>query len=254
MEFEEVRQYVPGDDVRCIDWKVTARSRAPFIKMFREERELCVVIALDVSASTRTGTHRELREHLIARVGAVLSSIALQNKDRVGLVTFSDTVHNYFPPKKGRGMAYRLVHEALATRSEARGTSFKEVCHYLSRVLPRRCVVFFLTDLFDSAGETALALLARKHEVTVMKVRDPSDKELPRAGLLQVEDPESGARVLLDTTSHPVREAYRERVLTSEKALTERLRGAGVEVVELVTNRPFIPELRRFFERRAGAR
>ena len=215
IEFEEVREYLPGDDIRSIDWKVTARTGTPFIKSFREERELTVLIAVDVSASTHTGTRGQLREELIAKVGAVLTLIALGNNDKVGLLTFSDIVESYHPPRKARSAVWRILHEVLMPRSSKNTASDKtntaELFSFISRVMKRRAIIFVISDFLELNFEDELASVAKRHDLTVMPVVDPSDFQLPAAGLLKVVDPETGAERLIDSGNPTVQDEYRKR-------------------------------------------
>lgn len=252
IEFEEVRGYVPGDDVRAIDWKVTARMNYPYIKSYREERELSVMIAVDISSSTATGTREQLRETLLAQVGAVLTLIALNNNDKVGLVTYSDRLETYHPPRKGKSTVWRILQEVLGhqeLRHEATPhTNLFGLFSFLNSILKRRSVVFVLSDFFDTGFEQPLAALAKQHDVTGVVVRDPADFSLPQAGLVTVQDPESGEEVLLNCSSKSFRDRYQGLVLTAQQELRTLLRKNRVGILELMTNRPFMPVLRRYFE------
>jgi uncharacterized protein (DUF58 family) len=250
IEFEEVREYVPGDDTRSIDWKVTARQRKPFIKSYREERELTVLLALDVSGSTFTGTRGRLREELIATVGAVLTFAAIRNNDRVGLATFADDIISYHPPRKQRGAAWRVVHEALAPREAGKGTNLANLFRFLSKVLKRRAVIFVLSDFFDSNFEKEMSLVSRKHDVTAVIARDPSDLTLPNAGLVRISDRESGELVLLDTSSDATCREYAKAVEGKRKELAALFRKNGVEMLELNSEQPVVKTLRQHFDRR----
>lgn len=255
MEFEEVREYRPGDDVRSIDWKVTARKRVPYVKSFREERELTVMIAVDVSASTFTGTRGQLRETLLAKVGAVLTLIALQNNDQVGLVTFSDTLQSYHPPRKARGAVWRILQEVLGRSDDTASggrTDLGALCLFLNSVLKRRAIVFLLSDFLDDNYETALGALAKRHDVTACIVTDPADVELPPSGLVEVSDPESGTAALLDCSDEPMRREFRRAMQEAEARRTNILRRHRVNVINLQTDQPFMPALQLYFSRRTG--
>lgn len=254
MEFEEVREYFPGDDVRAIDWKVTARSQKPYIKTYREERELTVIVAVDVSGSTHTATRGRVRAEVVARVGAVLTLIALNNNDKVGLVTFSDRIESYHPPRKAKSAVWRILHEVLSPTPGKRGTDIAGACRFLSNVLTRRSIVFVVSDFMGDSFEFPLATLAKRHDVTALIVADPADGELPEGGLVSVIDPETGEPFLLDCSDPTIRAAYRaeaQRLITHRSSLLRRL---GVASVELTTNKPFMNEIKRYFDRKAVAR
>jgi len=251
IEFEEVREYLPGDDVRAIDWKVTARSQKPYIKSYREERELTVMIAVDVSASTRTATRNQLRENLIAQFGAVLTLIALQNNDKVGLVTYSDEVETYHPPRKARGAVWRILHEVLTPGTYKPQTDLGGLCGFLRRVLKRSSIVFIISDFFASNYERELAALSKRHDVTGVIVSDPADIILPKASLVNVRNPETGKTILVDTASPRVAEYYQQHS-HSARAERERLfQKYRIGEVNLQTDQAFIDELKRYFESRS---
>ncbi len=251
IEFEEVRPYHPGDDVRAIDWKVTARMNTPFIKSYREERELTVMVAVDVSASTFTGTRAQLREQLIARVGAVLTLIALNNNDRVGLTTFSNRLETYHPPRKGRSSVWRILQEVLTTGNANPGTDLGAMCTFLSGVLKRRSIVFLISDFVSPAPfEQPLATLAKRHDVTAVIVRDRADTELPKAGLICIREPESGEIHLVDSQNARVQTQYQELAKKARADQTTMFERNRVSTLELLTELPFMPELGRFLERR----
>ncbi len=254
MEFEEVREYFPGDDVRAIDWKVTARSQKPYIKTYREERELTVVVAVDVSASTLAATRGRIRADIVARVGAILTLIALNNNDKVGLVTFSDRIESYHPPRKAKSAVWRILHEVLTPTSANRATDIGGLCRFLSNVLTRRSIIFLVSDFIGESFELPLATLAKRHDVTALVVTDPADAELPKTGMVAVVDPETDERVLIDCADDAVREAYRAEARRAHLHRSSLLRRLGVASVELATDRPFMSEIKRFFDRKAIAR
>ena len=247
MEFEEVRAYVPGDDVRSIDWKVTARVGQPHIKSYREERELTVILAIDVSASTLTGTRSQLRESLIAKVGAVITLIALANNDKVGLVTFSDQLETYHPPRKARGAVWRILHEVLSPGVYRPKTDLCAMFTFLRQVLKRRAVIFVISDFFSAGYEKALAALARRHQITAISATDPADYQLPPGLLLNLQDPESGERLLLDSAYPPAVELYRRLAAEQQQQVRSRFLKYGADYLELDTSLPFMPKLRQFF-------
>ncbi|MDZ4199602.1 MAG: DUF58 domain-containing protein, partial [Kiritimatiellia bacterium] len=255
IEFHEAREYVPGDDVRSIDWNVTARMGRPFIKRFVEEREMTVILAADVSASNRFGSRAQIKKDLIAEMSAVLAFSAVRSNDRVGLLLFSDEVECYLPPRKGTTHVLRVIREALQFEMQGRGTRVAAAIDYLNRVLHRRAVCFLLSD-FQDAGEfdRPLAALARRHDVIAVIIGDRHEQVWPKAGLVWWQDLESGQRVLLDT-SHP---AARARLSSLEarrrEALRTRFRRFGMDTIEVHTGEPYERALARFFEEREKRR
>lgn len=247
LEFEEVREYLPGDEIRSIDWKVTARTGKPFIKSYREERELAVMIALDLSASTRTGTRNQLRESLIASVGAALTMIAYNNNDKVGLLTFSDAPVTYLPPRKARSCVWRILHETLARPPRHLTTNITANLRFLNTVLKRSSVIFIISDFFDTGFDRELAILSRRHDVTAVTVNDPADRELPNAGLVTVAEPEGQKLHTVDTADPAVRAAYSSRTEKARTQLTKRLQQCGVDHLPLSTAGSFQDELHRYF-------
>ena len=254
IEFEEVREYLPGDDVRSIDWKVSARSQQTYVKNYREERELTVMIAVDVSASTLTGTQKQLRESLIARIGASLTFIALTNNDKVVLVTYSDQVETYHPPRKARSSVWRILHEVLRPTERHRATDLNGLCTFLNTVLKRKAIVFLLSDFIDQGYELPLATLAKRHDLTSVIVRDPADSELPDAGLLHVRDPETGITRLLDSSSPALRAQYRQNSREARRQLLTLMQRYGIGTLELQTDQEFLPKLKKFFDSRSSSR
>src|SRR2546421_2031971 len=208
MAFEEVREYQPGDDIRTIDWNVTARMGHPFIKRFIEERELTVMLLVDCSASQWFGTGRQQKREVAAERAAVLAFSAISNNDRVGLVAFTDRVERFVPPRKGTRHVLRLIRDVLFFQPAHRGTSVREGLDYLNRVLHRRAIVFLLSDFRDQGFERAFKRTGRRHDLVAVSVTDPREEEIPRVGLLELEDAETGRHLVLDTFSRPVREAY----------------------------------------------
>lgn len=252
IEFEEVREYVPGDDVRSIDWKVTARSQKAFVKSYREERELTVLLAVDVSASTMTGSKQQLRETLLAKVGAVLTFIALANNDKVGLVTFSDRIEQYHPPRKARSAVWRILHEVLTPQAHGSKTALPDAIAFMNRVLKRKSIIFILSDFFDRSYELPLATLAKRHDVTAVVVRDPLDFALPAGGLVQVRDAETGEERVVDLADATVRDEYAKRVQHSHQALSQTFASLGIDALQLRTDEEFMPKLRRYFHSRSN--
>jgi uncharacterized protein (DUF58 family) len=254
VEFAEVREYQPGDDVRTIDWNVTARRGSPYVKQFAEERELTVILAVDGSASTRFGTQGALKRERAAEVAAVLGLAANRNNDRAGALLFAEGIERYVPPKKGKTHVLRLVRDILSFDPPARGTDLVGAIRFLTRVLHRRSVVFLLSDFLDEGYEKPLAALAVRHDVIALVLEDRRDNHLPDVGLIEVVEPESGMRRWLDTSSARVRDAYERVAEETAAARRAAFQRAGIDAVPLDTLADWVDPMRRFFEARERAR
>jgi uncharacterized protein (DUF58 family) len=251
MEFDEVREYQPGDDVRSIDWNVTARMGQPFVKKFVEERELTVLFLADVSASNRFGSAGQLKKDLIAEMTAVLAFSAIRNNDRVGLVLFSGEVEGYVPPRKGVGHGLRVIREALYHEPRRRDTAVVPALEFLNHVITRRSVCFLLTDfLFPDAADRLLAIAARRHDVIAVVVSDRREQAWPRAGLVEFEDLETGERFLRDAADPATRKRLVERAAAQREDLLSRLSRAGIDAIEVSAGEPYDRALVRFFRER----
>ena len=254
IEFSEVRQYEPGDDVRAIDWNVTARMGAPYIKKYVEERELTVLLAVDVSASSAFSTTGVTKRELAAEVAATLAFSAAANSDRVGMIAFTDRVEEYLPPGKDRRQVLRIVRDLLYLEPQGRGTSIAAALSYLARVQKRRAIVFLLSDFFDDGYENQLRAAALRHEVVALTLSDPREEAFPSAGLLDLEDAETGERVTVDTSDRRVREAYAQRGADARAGRRRSFAAAGVEEIALRTDEPYAPPLLRAFRAREWRR
>jgi uncharacterized protein (DUF58 family) len=254
LEFSEVREYVPGDDVRSIDWNVTARAGRPFVKRYDEERELTVVIALDCSASLSFGSRGRAKRGAAAEAGALLALAASRNRDRVGLLLFTDRVELYLPPSRSRARALRVVRVLVAFEPRGRGTDLALGLSFLGRVLRRRAVIFLLSDWIGGDFERPLALLGRRHEVIALTVSDPLERELPAHGLLAVEDLERGGERLVDLRAAGARSEWRARRARHGRAVAEAFRTGRAERVDLRTDAPVAPLLVRHMEQRVRRR
>jgi uncharacterized protein (DUF58 family) len=254
IEFAEVREYQPGDDVRTIDWNVTARTGKPFVKRFTEERELTVLLTIDLSASGDFGTQERSTRRLAVEAAAVLGFAAARKGDRVGLLIFTDRVELYIPPKKGPRHTLRLIRELLAFEPTHTGTNLRAAADHIARVVRRRSVVFVVSDFLLPNPGDALGVLAPRHDVIAVRVGDPRERELISAGVLEVRDPETGERTLIDSSSRRVRDAYREAMEDHEDAVTAVLRRTGVDGVELSTDRPYVHDLVELFHKRERRR
>ncbi len=264
VEFDEVRPYLAGDDVRTIDWNVTAKTGVPYIKRFSEERELTIIFLVDVSGSQGYGSVRRSKMELAAEVTALLALTAIRNQDKIGLVLFSDRIVKYIPPRKGRQSVMRLVREVLAAEDDAvGGTDVAGAIRFLNGVQKRKCVVFLASDFQDYGGDghrgqaswrRLLQVMARRHDVVCMSVSDPAERALPDAGLVELEDPETGELVLVDTSDRRVREAFAASAAAEEEDLARFFSRSGIDRLSLSTDRPYINEVRALFRRRARKR
>jgi uncharacterized protein (DUF58 family) len=254
MEFEEVREYQPGDDVRHIDWNVTARTGLPHVKVHREERELTVMLLVDVSSSGSFGSGDKLKNEVAAEVAAVLAYTAIKSNDRVGLIIFSDRIERFIPPKKGRAHVWRVIREILSFRPTRRGTDLDGALDYLGRVARRRVVAFLLSDFLDHGFEERLRIAARRHDVTAVTVGDRREAELPRIGLIELEDAESGETLLVDTYDRNTTDGLRVLSRDERDARRNLFRSAGAGEIEVWTDEPYVDTLVRFFRAREKRR
>ena len=254
VEFSEVREYQPGDDVRTIDWNVTARRGTPYVKRFVEERELTVILAVDGSASTRFGTRGQLKRERAAEVAAVLGLAASRNNDRAGALLFAEGIERYVAPRKGKTHVLRLVRDILSFDPPARGTDLAGAMELLARLLHRRSVIFLLSDFLDEGWADPLAALAVRHDVVALPLEDRRDRTLPDVGLIEVVEPESGERRWLDTGSRKVREEYERSAERAAARRAEAFRRADVDSVTIDTHEDWVEPLRLFFEARERAR
>ena len=254
IEFAEVREYLPGDDVRTIDWNVTARLGEPYVKKFVEERELTVLLAVDLSGSQRWGTRGRFKTELVAETAAALALSAIRNNDRVGLLIFTDHIESFVPPRKGRRHALRLIRDLLAYHPTGRGTDIAGAVDYVGRAVSSRSIVFLFSDFQAGEGwdglEHSLSVASFRHDLVAVSIADAGDIVLPNVGLLEVRDPETGERVVLDTGRASVREEY-SRLADVERARRSRaFRRVGIDEVELRTDEPYASALLNFFRRR----
>jgi len=256
MEFAEVREYQPGDEVRSIDWNVSARTGRMYVKRYVEERELTVMVAVDCSGSEYFGTARRFKQELAAEVAALLTMSAVRNNDRIGVLLFSDRVEHVVPPRKGRRHALRVIRDVLVHEPEGRGTDIAGALEYLRGMLTsQHAIVFLLSDLMEDGLERALKLLSQRHDLVVATIEDPREAELPNVGLARFVDPETGATVELDTGDARVRVGFKEAANAQRLLRRKMLRRLAIDEIPLKTNAPYIDALLRFFrtrERRRG--
>jgi uncharacterized protein (DUF58 family) len=254
MEFEEVREYRPGDDIRHIEWKVTARMGLPYVKEHREERELTVMLLVDVSSSGAFGSGSKLKNEVAAEVAAVLAYTAINSNDRVGLIIFSDRIERYIPPKKGRGHVWRVIREILCFRPMRRRTDLEGALEFLGRVTPRRVVAFLLSDFLDEGFDDRLRIAAQRHDLTAISVTDRREAALPRIGFLELEDAETGETILVDTYDRNITDGF--RILTGDErgGRVELFRSADMGHIEIWAGEPYIDSIIRFFRGRERRR
>lgn len=247
IEFEEVREYQPGDEVRSIDWNVTARMGRPFLKKYVEERELTVMLLLDVSASSDFGSIKQRKGELSAELCAVLAFSAIKNNDKVGLIVFTDRIEKYVPPQKGRRHVLRVISEALSFEPEGRGTDIAAALEYLNRVTIRRTVTFLISDFMATDYERSLQIANRRHDIIALTITDPRELELPNVGILELEDAETGEKIHIDTNVRRVREAYQRLAVKKTQRNRRILRSANVDTIDVFTDKPYIEPLLKFF-------
>ena len=254
MNFEEVREYNAGDEIRSIDWNVTARMNTPYVKKYTEERELTVMLLVDVSASGTFGSVELSKRELAAEVAAILAFSAIRNNDKVGLLLFSDTVELYIPPKKGRMHTLRLIREMLYFDPKGKGTNLAAALEYLNKILSRRSVVFVVSDFIAPDYTKSLTVAGRRHDVVAMPIVDPGEESLPDVGLITFEDAETGEQIEINTSSRAVRNSFAAEEERRRKALDKLFGSRGIDVVPLATNEDYLIPLRAFFERRERRR
>jgi uncharacterized protein (DUF58 family) len=250
IEFAEVREYGIGDDIRLIDWNVTARTGHPHVKIFEEERELTVMLVVDVSGSGFFGSRGSFKEDLAAEVSAVLAFSAIKNNDRVGLIMFTDRIELYIPPDKGRKHVLRVIREILYFKPEGRKTDINGALEHVNRFLKRKAIVFILSDFMDNGFEKALSVGAKKHDLIAITIRDEREDNLSNSGVIAFEDPETGYVSYVDTSSKKIRTKYRRFMEERKAILFGLLKRHGVDQIILTTGNPYENELIRFFKKR----
>jgi uncharacterized protein (DUF58 family) len=247
MSFREVREYAAGDDVRFIDWNVSARFGHPFSKLFEEERELTVMLLVDVSASSLFGTVHASKKDIITEICAVLAFSAINNNDKIGVIFFSDKVERYIPPKKGREHALYIVRELLTSSPKRKGTNLTEAIRFFNNSIRQKSIVFMLSDFVDEKFDEALKVAGKKHDITGIKVYDKMDMQLPQAGLLEVEDAETGAVQWVDTNDYLVRNNYQQQFLSATENCKSVFLKAGCDLLHIRTDEDYVKVLKKFF-------
>jgi uncharacterized protein (DUF58 family) len=254
MAFSEVREYQPGDDIRDIDWNVTARYANPYIKIFEEERELTVMLLVDISSSQYFGTKQQTKNELITELCAVLSFSAIQNNDKIGIIFFSDRIEKYIPPKKGKSHALRIIRELLEITPKGRGTDLSEALIFLTNVLKKRSIVFLVSDFLTSRFDNPLRIASKKHDTIAINISDIYEEQLPDVGMMQILDAESGSISLIDTSSRNVRENYKQWWESHQKGLESVFTKTNVDLIQIRTDQSYIVPLQNFFKKRERRR
>ena len=250
IEFYEVREYLPGDEIRSIDWNVTARTGRPYVKKFVEERELCVMLLLDVSQSCYFGSVKKLKNQIAAELCSLLAFSAVQNNDKVGLIIFTDKIEKFVPPRKGLRHVLRVIREALYYKPQGKGTDISRALEYLNRISKRHTISFIISDFFDQDFKKLLSVSNRRHDMIALSITDPRELDLPNVGIVKLEDAELGRSLFIDTGDSSFRKEYRE---DAAKRITERrklLRSINVDNIEIRTDIPYEKELIKFFRMR----
>lgn len=250
MEFNEVREYQPGDEVRDIDWNVTARMGRPFIKKFVEERELTVMLVVDASGSSQFGSRKRFKSELAAELCAVLAFSAIRNKDKVGLIIFTDRIEKFVPPGKGSRHVLRVIREVLYFKPRGKKTDISLALEYLNKVTRRSTVAFLVSDFKTSGFEKALKIASKRHDLIAVMVSDPREKELPAVGLVRLMDAETGEEILLDTSDRSLRRRFEKQSHREEEETLKVFRQSDVDCIQVSTDQPYEAALLRFFRRR----
>ena len=250
MTFSEVREYQYGDDIRNIDWNVTARFNHPYIKIFEEERELTVLLLVDISGSRNFGSVSQLRRNILTEISAVLAFSAIQNNDKIGLILFSDKVEKFIPPKKGKQHILHIIRELIEFEPQSSKTDLKEALIFLTNAIKKRCTAFVLSDFISPAFEDSLKIASRKHDVVALQVYDRRDKEIPDMGLVKFSDSESGEEKWIDTSVNAVSNSYTENWLNSQKVIINTFNKSGVDFASVSTSEDYVKPLLNLFKKR----
>ena len=250
MAFSEVREYQYGDDIRNIDWNVTARFNHPFIKIFEEERELTVMLVIDVSGSHQFGTSQRLKKTLMAELAAVLAFSAIKNNDKIGAILFTDRVEKFIPPKKGRQHTLRVIRELIEFEPQHQTTNISEGLRYLTNAIKKRSIAFVISDFINTNFENALSIANRKHDLVALRIYDHREAEIPSLGLVQVKDAETGELTWVDTSDRSVRESYMQWWKSNQALLTEMFAKRGVDNVMIRTDEDYVKPLIKLFKQR----
>jgi uncharacterized protein (DUF58 family) len=261
MAFSEVREYQPGDDIRTIDWNVTARFNHPYIKVFEEERELTVMLLVDVSASENFGTQKQLKKDLVTELCAVLSFSAIQNNDKTGIIFFSDRIEKFIPPKKGKSHILRIIRELINFTPEGKGTDIELALKYFTNVIKKKCITFLISDFIDEkftsenrGGSDALKIANKKHDLVALRINDRRESELPNVGLIRILDAETGKLKWVDTANQKIRQQYSKTSLKRDAKLKDMFNRSGVDATTISTSESYIKPLMNLFKKRESKR
>jgi uncharacterized protein (DUF58 family) len=252
MAFSEVREYQAGDDIRTIDWNVTARFSHPFVKVFEEEREMTVMLLVDVSASENFGTRKQLKQDLLTELCAVLAFSAMQNNDKIGVIFFSDKVEKFVPPQKGRTHVLRIIRELIDFKPQHKGTDIAHALRYFNNMIKKRCTAFLISDFVDDNFNDALKIACRKHDLVAIRLFDEREKELPNVGLLKIQDSETGKSIWVDSGSAEFRKFYKSEALRREENILTTFRKNGVDHTSIATHENYVKPLIDLFKRRGA--
>ena len=250
MAFSEVREYQAGDDVRTIDWNVTARYNNPFVKVFEEEREMTVILLIDVSGSSDFGTQIQLKREVATEIAAVLSFSAIKNNDKIGVIFFSDKIEKFIPPKKGKSHILRIIRELVQFKSSSKKTKIEVALKYFNNVIKKRSVCFILSDFMDSNFDQDLKIARKKHDIIALRIHDEREAKLVDIGLLEIEDSEKGSLRQFDTSNEKIRDQFRKNYLNFELELKQTLQTSGVEHIDIETGQDYVKPLIHFFKNR----
>jgi len=251
MEFSEVREYQHGDDVRTIDWNVSARMGHPYVKVFEEERELTVMLLVDVSSSGNSGTPEQLKREIAAELSALMAFSAIKNNDKVGLIIFSDKIEKFIPPRKGKKHVLRVIREILFYKPQEATTDLNIALEYLSRVIKRKSTVFLISDFLSEDYEKSLQVANKKHDIIAISITDPREVSLPNVGIIDLEDAETGETILVDTSSSNIRNEFFSRSMTIDESRSTFFKSIGVDHINIITDRSYVEPINKFFKMRA---
>ncbi len=250
IEFNEVREYVAGDDIRAIDWNVTARAGSPYIKRYIEERELTVMLMVDLSGSQHFGTTDNLKSELAAEISALIAFLAIKNNDKVGLLIFSNTCEKYLPPQNGRLHVLRVIREILGFEAVGTGTDIAGAVNFVNKVLKHRSVIFLISDFRDNNFEKPMKSLASRHDLVAVNITDPRELDFPEIGIVEFEDNETGERIFFDTSSKSSREEFHNNALARIKQNAQMFKANKIDVIEIATDKSYLEPLQKFFMKR----
>ena len=254
MAFSEVREYQPGDDVRSIDWNVTARYNAPFVKIFEEEREMTVMLLIDVSASGNFGTQEQFKRELATELSAILAFSAIKNNDKVGVIFFTDKVEQFIPPKKGKSHILRIIREVLAFQPAGKGTDIAGALEYFNSVIKKRSICFILSDFMSKEFDIPLKIASKKHDLVALRIHDTREDTLPNIGLVPMQDAETEEMLFVDTSSKKVRDNFAKNRVQATEKLRKLFPASGVDLIDITTGTDYVKPLINFFKTRGSRR